>query len=290
MVKPTSGLVTVRLPRAVQAAVDAGYCTSAVLRSLEAAGCRGQLCHHLLHSIGLFTDPENVAGIASMDRTGSSLWYSASSFIDYLFASGLLSAGCRVCEVGAGCGAVGLALHFAMGCDVTLTDQPQMLPLLYLNAGLNAHLCKSSTGMPSFASLPWGLDAAADAVLSDAGGSYDFIIGSDVTYEPASHDALLLTLARLAQGLPNGAPVILAAPDHKQPSQTTSNSLRDGFLDRCALHGWRVETVEAVRKASGWQDGAASKSVACPIVILVMRPPPPPRRCRVPWEFESTSD
>ena len=95
--------------------------------------------------------------------------------------------------VGAGCGAVGLALHFMKGCHVTLTDQPQQPPLLFLNAGHNAHRLhrQPAACMPTIESLPWGDAAAAARVLTQApGGGFDLIVGSDVTYDPAGHDAL----------------------------------------------------------------------------------------------------
>ena len=187
-----SGLVTVRLPRAVAAAAeDYEHCDAAMLDPLQIAGSGGKLAHHLLrNSCDIWTDPSNAAGLTTAEKTGSSLWYAAQVFIDQLLEAGIIQPGCRVCEVGAGCGAVGLALHFGLGCSVTLTDQPQMLPLLYLNAGHNAHrLNRTPTNpaaitqraMPAVCALPWGDDEAAARVLSSEPGGFDLIVGSDVS-------------------------------------------------------------------------------------------------------------
>lgn len=292
-VSRNSGLVTVRLPRAVTVAESTGYCDAALLQPLSTAGTSGKLAHHCLrNSCDVWTDPGNAAGLTTVEKTGSSLWYAATKFIDQLLEAGFIEPGCRVCEVGAGCGAVGLALHFGLGCSVTLTDQPQMLPLLYLNAGHNAHrlhrvpshagAVKQPT-MPSISALPWGDEHAAARVLAHQPGGFDLIVGSDVTYDPAGHDALLHTLAQLAHGrqadpsvgsrpkarlcedgdvpsspspLPSSNPpsssssvrsspalVLLAAPDWQQPGQTVSSFLREGFLDRAAQLGWRFEVL-----------------------------------------------
>ena len=110
-------------------------------------------------------------------------------------------------------------------------------------------------------------------------------------YNHDSHEALLLTLASLANGLDSeaaGPPakVLLAAPDWKQPGQQTSNSLRDGFLDRAAELGWRwdVVAIEQQRStaSSSWGGSpTTSQSAACPVVVLEGIAPPPPRRTRM---------
>ena len=304
-----SGMITVRLPRAIAAATQAGYCSDEFLEKLAAAGANGKLSHHFIHKVDIFTDPLNAAGLKTIEKTGSSLWYSALVFIDHLLEAGVVEPGCRVCEVGAGCGAVGLALHFMKGCRVTLTDQPQQLPLLFLNAGHNAHRLhrQPAACMPTIESLPWGDAAAATRVLTQApGGGFDLIVGSDVTYDPAGHDALLSTLAILANSRggsggesevyslqgerSSAARVLIAAPDWRQPGQTTSSFLRDGFLDRAARLGWRWEVLHtASQNDRAWLDGS-SKSTACPVVILCGKAPPLPRRSRVSHCFDDEVD
>lgn len=308
---PHSGIVTVRLPRAVEQAEKAGYCGPEVLAPLEEAGAKGELSHHVFSHVNgngafeIFTDPGNACQLSTAEKTGTSLWYAATVFIEHLLssASNLFAPGCRVCEVGSGCGAVGLALHFALGCRAVLTDQEQMMPLLYLNAAHNAHRLKGAP-MPTVTSLSWGDDAAAAAVLDQSpGGRFDLIIGSDVTYEPGNHDILLSTLAALANGRADGdvsgaaaegsvepARVLLAAPDWLQPGQATSSSLRDGFLDRSAVLGWRWEVLSTTHSrgnGSGWLNaaGGASKSNACPVVLLMGKPPPPPQLRRRRMSF-----
>jgi len=129
---------------------------------------------------------------------------------EHLLTGGLPTAATRICELGSGCGALGLALHFGnLGCEVTLTDLPQALPLLHLNACHNLERCREqraasqhsqlhessiqigcqnnpaaalpaaavpaaglpAAGLPRILPLLWGDDDATAAVLSGSSGS-----------------------------------------------------------------------------------------------------------------------
>ena len=104
-------------------------------------------------------------------------------------------------ELGAGCGAVGLSLA-AEGHELTLTDQPHLLPLLHFNAMRNA-----ANGRPaSVAPLQWGNAGHLSALVAglrarDFGESvsaWDLILASDVAYDEEQHANLLQSLAFLA--------------------------------------------------------------------------------------------
>lgn len=90
--------------------------------------------------------------------------------------------GRAVLELGAGCGAAGLAVA-ALGAQVTLTDREPVLPLLYRNARLNPEL------LVSVRSLDWEDAEAADFFVAQGRGMepnagihqpFDVVIGTDV--------------------------------------------------------------------------------------------------------------
>jgi hypothetical protein len=119
--------------KAVAAAVASGHCNASLLTPLLES--ESQLCLHELGGIQVFTGPAH-ASADSVDRTGALLWFTATVLIEYLRSVNAILPGSRMCEVGSGCGAGGLALHYGNRCEVTLTDVAEQLPLLHLNAGL----------------------------------------------------------------------------------------------------------------------------------------------------------
>jgi len=103
-----------------------------------------------------------------------------------LFADGHWRRKQHVIELGAGCGVVGIAAAL-LGCQrVTLTDYPQLLPLLRRNATAN-HLDAS---VCDAAPLEWGSSVGSLAAC-------DAVLGSDVTTFIQSHEALCETLCAL---------------------------------------------------------------------------------------------
>ena len=92
-----------------------------------------------------------------------------------------------VCELGAGCGLVGLTLA-RLGCDVVLTEVDQPLPTLRANVARNFN-GPASTGAgtvtPRVERLVWGCEADIDRVVGiPARGSYDAVVASDVNHDP----------------------------------------------------------------------------------------------------------
>ncbi|KAG6523015.1 hypothetical protein ZIOFF_020174 [Zingiber officinale] len=91
--------------------------------------------------------------------------------------------GKRVIELGAGCGLAGLGMAL-LGCNVTSTDQTEVLPLLMRNAERNScwiTQANPDSGSASFgcitvAELDWGNEDHIRAVEPP----FDFILGTDV--------------------------------------------------------------------------------------------------------------
>mmetsp|Transcript_86462 Transcript_86462/g.241988 ORF Transcript_86462/g.241988 Transcript_86462/m.241988 type:complete len:379 (-) Transcript_86462:137-1273(-) len=115
----------------------------------------------------------------------------------------------RVLELGAGCGAVGLwlARRCGMHVRVCLTDVPQALPLLRLNAQVAA------TENVDVEPLRW--TSRADATKASGFGA-DLVIGSHLCYSHGVFPAVLNTLDTLAPRM--GA--ILTMPDKSKKAKT----------------------------------------------------------------------
>ncbi len=100
------------------------------------------------------------------------LWDSSVVLVKHLLASRASWSGCRVLELGAGVGLVGLVLA-RHGADVTMTELGAALPLLRRNVALNASAARvdelewSDARPPDerFTTVPWDLVIAADCLL-----------------------------------------------------------------------------------------------------------------------------
>jgi hypothetical protein len=187
-------------------------------------------------TLRLLADPENAWGRSAEGavqhcNTGNRLWPAAATLADFLCDSLLAAAGSDatgkgaeaprplpdVIELGAGLGAVGLALA-KKGCRVVLTDQPQMLPLLRRNVEAQfggavgwAHCA------PEVRALPWGeCSEGAAAALGGLPQKYPLVIGSDLCYDDDAFAALRRTLEAVAAP---GAVVALAV--HERPAAAT---------------------------------------------------------------------
>lgn len=107
--------------------------------------------------------------------------------------------GKRVVELGAGCGVAGFGMAL-LGCDVTSTDQTEVLPLLIRNVERNtSRIVQMNSGSDSFGSiqvaeLNWGNEDHIKAVDPP----FDYIIGTDVVYAEHLLEPLLQTILALS--------------------------------------------------------------------------------------------
>eukprot|EP01052_Picozoa_sp_SAG31_P056078 SAG31_NODE_15849_length_735_cov_1.180818_1_plen_134_part_01 len=90
--------------------------------------------------------------------TGPQVWDAGIVLLRFLATkpiAALLATHPRVVELGSGTGVVGIAAA-ALGGDVTMTDLPELLPLLRHNKAINADVVASAKGSLSVAELSWG--------------------------------------------------------------------------------------------------------------------------------------
>ncbi|PON66487.1 Lysine methyltransferase [Parasponia andersonii] len=135
---------------------------------------------------------------------GTTVWDASLVFIKYLekncrrgkFSPSKLK-GKRIIELGAGCGVAGFGMAL-LGCDVVMTDQKEVLPLLRRNVERNIsrimQLNPDSFGSIKVAELSWGNEDDVRAV----GPPFDYIIGTDVVYAEHLLEPLLQTIFALS--------------------------------------------------------------------------------------------
>ena len=157
----------------------------------------------------LLVDVEDSEGIPFWAQ----IWDSAFGLIDYLAKMGdsIQITGRRMLELGCGVGAVGCAAA-AMGWDVTLTDgRPEAV--VYARRNLRENGLDGSVIEGTWNVLP-------------VTGPFDWIVGSDILYEPRFHPDLAGILERLAQ---QGTTVILSDPGRSYAIQFAAEREREGW-------------------------------------------------------------
>ncbi|KAG4985520.1 hypothetical protein AAZX31_12G076100 [Glycine max] len=135
---------------------------------------------------------------------GTTVWDASLVFVKFLerncrkgkFSPAKLK-GKRVIELGAGCGVSGIGMAL-LGCDVIVTDQKEVLPLLQRNVERNISRITQknpeSFGSIKVAELQWGDESHIKAV----GPPFDYIIGTDVVYVEHLLEPLLQTILALS--------------------------------------------------------------------------------------------
>lgn len=148
--------------------------------------------------------------------------------------------GRKVLELGAGCGLVGL-LCAHLGADVTLTDTKEVMAFTQSNVDKNA-LPPDSDGRISVRELLWGTDSTA----AFERGSYDLVVGSDVTYYQVLFEPLMITLLQLAH---RETEIILAHTCRWGEERETWRSCLEQYFE--------LETIvsEMPQRADGLSDG-----------------------------------
>eukprot|EP00873_Tetraselmis_striata_P003393 jgi/Tetstr1/423657/TSEL_014292.t1 len=125
------------------------------------------------------------------EEIGAVLWLEAAeACLEWLQGSRGSYASCRVLELGAGCGFVGLALA-ADGARVTVTDVARLLPLLERNA----RLANRKGGRVTAAVLDWGLP-----IPGDLKPDFALVVGCDLLYDSASPEALSAVVHHFVSG------------------------------------------------------------------------------------------
>lgn len=166
-------------------------------------------------TLALLEDPTGCFGAGG---TGAVLWPAAMALIEHLDAK--IQASClnspRALELGAGLGAVGLFLARHKGCEVVVTELPESLPLLLRNVAENF---PAGDG-PQVVPLSWGNEEQMGTL-----GSFDLVVGSDVTYRPDCLTDLLATAARLLR--PAGK-LFLSLQDRPGEEASLENALSHG--------------------------------------------------------------
>lgn len=128
---------------------------------------------------------------------GGHVWRSSKVLGDHVRERSL-AAGCDVIELGAGTGLCGLMCTRLGARSVLLTDLPDLIPVLSLNARLNEDLHGGTSPRASVAALCWGselLPKEARAVLGLS--SRLLILLSECIYNPACNELLVVTLRDL---------------------------------------------------------------------------------------------
>ena len=264
---PEAAAAAERAARAAAASLGGADARAAAeLAALAALAPSGDLLRHSVCGVEVYSDPLNAA-VAGL---GASLWFASRVLADYVLRGpSAVPPGSRVVEVGAGCGAPALVLAARAGCDATLTDLPQLLPLLRLNAAHNSLAAGGGRPPAAVAPLVWG-DAAQAAALTREGGDgrpFDVVLGADVAYDPDRHGDLLDTLAALAARRGAHRPaarVVLALADRADRTVGT-------FVTLARRRGWTWAVAATVYPAD-------EREAANPVVVLEGAPPaePPP--------------
>lgn len=130
----------------------------------------------------------------------------------------------RILELGSGCGLLGMTLA-AIGHEVLLTDHAGNVTWLRENADLNRSILGNRV---STAQLGWGDEKEMSDVLEKR-QTFDLIVGSDVIYDPNSHEVLVETLRRFAT--PANAPVFLGYPKRDEAREHQFFEMAGEYFD-----------------------------------------------------------
>ncbi|XP_019448754.1 PREDICTED: protein N-lysine methyltransferase METTL21A isoform X1 [Lupinus angustifolius] len=149
------------------------------------------------HELQFVQDPNSK-------HLGTTVWDSSLVFAKFLerncrkgrFSPAKLK-GKRVIELGAGCGVSGFGMAL-LGCDVIVTDQKEVVPLLQRNVDRNISRVMQnnpkSFGSIKVSELYWGDESHIKAVDPP----FDYIIGTDVVYAEHLLEPLLQTILALS--------------------------------------------------------------------------------------------
>mmetsp|Transcript_32831 Transcript_32831/g.103950 ORF Transcript_32831/g.103950 Transcript_32831/m.103950 type:complete len:249 (-) Transcript_32831:84-830(-) len=176
--------------------------------------------------LGLIMAPDEIEPLFSGAAwAGTTLWPAATLLCDFIlngFDHGRMKPGARVLELGAGLGAPGFVAA-ALGADVVITEQQELVRLLAQNAARN--FAGEAAQQVSVRALDWS--AAAASEITEAFGGWDVVLASDVVYEPLYGDSWQ-ALADCLQALLLPSPSLVA---YISAERRTKDGI-DKFLSR----------------------------------------------------------
>ena len=179
---------------------------------------------------------------------GSVLWDCSRSFLAYVTQSSNIR-GKRVLEIGAGTGAVGLALARLGADSVVVTDKSSQLPLMRRNIEHN-----QLSDLVRVELLTWGEDWRNHASAEVAGrGAFDVLVCCDCVYPSVSPEPLVHVLCDLLQLNPTA--VLLLASEYRPPTANTPDGV-DHVADFFALvrdRGLDCQRVTDAELAPEWR-------------------------------------
>lgn len=228
-------------------------------------------------------------GGATTDSTGRHIWPTAKPLLQYMLnmpqevATSSASPSKTVLELGSGCGYLGMGLalatmsakYAAPGYHVVMTDHS--VEWLQQNLEHNREALMrdsdSGTGQPQYLSnveshkLQWGNQQEMKSIFEtsrifnhqeNGDGTYkpkqfDYIVGSDLLYNPASQEPLIATLkffSSVSLTTNAGAPIILLAYPKRQSDE-------ERFVLLAENNGFSVQTEPLIPEYD--QDSTATR-------------------------------
>eukprot|EP00310_Coccolithus_braarudii_P020310 CAMPEP_0183351060 /NCGR_PEP_ID=MMETSP0164_2-20130417/23336_1 /TAXON_ID=221442 /ORGANISM="Coccolithus pelagicus ssp braarudi, Strain PLY182g" /LENGTH=217 /DNA_ID=CAMNT_0025523151 /DNA_START=79 /DNA_END=728 /DNA_ORIENTATION=+ len=174
---------------------------------------------------------------------GGRVWKAAPLLCAWLAEAQPEIEGASICELGAGTGAVGLYAAGLGATRVLLTDgSSRLVSLLRENAAVNSWARCSSIEVQQ---LTWGGDAVPE-------GCFDWVLGSDLTYDDEARALLCHTLHRLLANAAAKGHVTraLLAEEHGTPEPTSVDGLfrdadLDAFIATAEEHGLEIQPLGA---------------------------------------------
>lgn len=164
----------------------------------------------------------DTASLTTTEResaTGATVWDAAVALARYVHAHRQLVTNCRVVELGAGCGLVGIAAAHCGASHVVLTDREELQPLLRTNA------CGDLPTAVDVHVFDWSDE-------KDLAPRADVVLASEVAYDEEVVPQLVNAASRCLQG----RGVLLASFDGAVGRHSANRALLTTLADR----GWNV--------------------------------------------------
>ncbi|GHP06865.1 hypothetical protein PPROV_000560900 [Pycnococcus provasolii] len=164
----------------------------------------------------------DTASLTTTEResaTGATVWDAAVALARYIHAHRQLVNNCRVVELGAGCGLVGIAAAHCGASHVVLTDREELQPLLRTNA------CGDLPTAVDVHVFDWSDE-------KDLAPRADVVLASEVAYDEEVVPQLVNAASRCLQG----RGVLLASFDGAVGRHSANRALLTTLADR----GWNV--------------------------------------------------